>query len=96
MGFMWHDPHLLKIGMLRQHFDGQTRGLHRAAFQASAADGLLGVGQQVAAFGFVLVIGQLGAASETPRVFSISPAGSKEGLPIVIKLLQDPLRDFAR
>ena len=67
MGAAWHDPHLLDGELASLELDGQARGLDDALAQQRAADGLEGVGQDVAAL-LVEVFGQARMAEKARGV----------------------------
>jgi len=95
MGFVRHDPHLLNR-LSGGNFDRQARRLHHPPLQASPADRLDRVREQIAPCRFRLVLRQLRASHESRWIFSVGLAGRKEGTPIMIHLAQHPLRYLAR
>jgi len=96
MRFGRHAPHLRWMRWAGGPWHGQARGFEGAPLQSGPANSLVWVGEQVATLGFMLVVGEFGAAGEGGGVSRIGLAGREEGLPVVIELAQDPLGHLAR
>lgn len=84
VAFSWDDADLMDILHTGFDTDGKHGGLNEIMLETLPAEGLDGVDEDVAAFGFVLVLGEFGASGERGRVCFIGFVCLKERLPVAI------------